>query len=170
LAYASDTLPQEVDDSPQKSGRTICLYIEVMQDPSFTCGPGQQACCGGESGAAGGFSQAANASRAAEANRPIENSRGQITHTDKLAGAAGEDDTATGRAAEAGAIEPVAHHFERFLQPGANDAYYHAARNFGELVIFFSDQLHRQDFTLVFLACMNVSVQRFQPFRMINWC
>ena len=68
---------------------------------------------------------------------------------------------ATGGAPKPCPIQPVAHHFQRLLQPRPDNAYHHAARNFGELMVFLTNQLHRQNFTLIFLHRMHVAVQGF---------
>ena len=100
----------------------------------------------------------------------FEDAARQIARAGELTGAAGQHHARAGGVREAGAVQSLLHHLERFFQPRPNDVDHHAARHFGELMILLTDPRHRQHVALVVRAGCDVAVQRLQPFRVGHRC
>src|SRR3984893_8082319 len=82
----------------------------------------QQAGGGGESRPLGFLRQSGNAERAADTDRPIEDTGGQIGETVQLARASGQDYAPARLRRKRRGRESVADHFEYFLDAGLDDA------------------------------------------------
>src|SRR5689334_23149062 len=68
------------------------------------------------------FGEAAKLRRLSDADLLVENERGELARAGKLAGAAGEDDAASGELVEAAPLEALADEFERLLETRTDDA------------------------------------------------
>ncbi len=100
--------------------------LRIYQQPGRYC----------EGRAFGRVRQPGDAERPPDAHRPAENAGGEFGQSGHLTGAAGEDDAAARLGGERRRREPVAHHFQNFLDARLDDVNDRRARHELRLLAF----------------------------------
>src|SRR5262245_7727605 len=113
----------------------------------------------------GSLGQSRDAERPAHAHPARENARGGLGQPRELARAAGQHHARTRIRRKRRGGEPVAHHFQNFLDAGADDAHEGGAGDdVRRLALVLADRRHRDHVAIVRGAGDRASVQRLDAF------
>src|SRR5712671_2318670 len=127
----------------------------------------QQARSGRKGRAVRRFGKPLDARWPADPNLLVEDEPGQLAHAMQLAGAPGQYHAAAGDLVEAARLEPVAHHLERLLDAGRDDADQQGFRHVADMAVVFLAYLrHRDRLALVEGRGDRAAEQRLEAFGM----